>query len=80
VAEGDLRVEQQVIERQLDLVRLLESHVDGQVTLGIEVDQENALPELRERASQIHRGGRLANAAFLVGNCDDSAQTSARPL
>ena len=78
--EGDLRVEQQMIERQLDLVRLLEPHVDRQVTLGIEVDKEDALPELRERASQIHRGGRFANPAFLVGNGDDSAQTSARPL
>jgi hypothetical protein len=56
---------------------MLEPHVDREMTLGIEVDEENALPELRESASQIHRGSCLANPAFLVGDCDDSAQTNA---
>src|ERR1700694_13536 len=80
VAERDLRIEEQVVERQLNLIGLLEAHVDGQVALGVEVDEEDSLAELSERASQVHRGGRLANPAFLVGNCDDSAQTVARPL
>src|ERR1700730_8361985 len=80
VTEGDLRIEEQVVEGELDLVGLLEAHVDGQMALGIEVDEEDALPELSECASQIYRGGRLANPAFLVGNCDDSAQTVLRPL
>src|SRR2546426_3447748 len=80
VAEGDLGIEEQVVKRELDLIGLLEAHVDRQVTLGIEVDEEDSLAELSERASQVHRGGRFANAAFLVGNCDDSAQTVARPL
>jgi hypothetical protein len=69
-----------VVEGELDLVGLLEAHVDGQVALGIEVDEEDALPELSECASQIYRGGRLANPAFLIGNGDDSAQTVLRPL
>src|SRR3989441_1722751 len=80
VAEGDLGIEEQVIKRELDLIGLLEAHVDRQVALRIEVDEEDTLAELSERASQVHRGGRFANAAFLVGNCDDSAQTVARPL
>jgi len=50
------------------------------VALGIEVDEEDSLAELSERASQVHRGGRFANPAFLIGNCDDSAQTVLRPL
>src|SRR6202521_3614462 len=80
MSEGDLRIEEQVIQRELDLIGLLEAHVDRQVALGVEVDEEDSLPEFSERATQVHRGGRLANAAFLVGNCDDSAQTVARPL
>ena len=75
VAEGDLGIEEQVVEGELDLVVLFEPHVDGQMALGIEVDQEDALAELSERASEIHRGRRLANPAFLVGDCDDSTQT-----
>src|SRR5438132_7771008 len=78
VAERDLRIEEQVIEGELDLIRLLEPHVDRQVALGIEVDKEDALPELSECASQIYRGGRLANPAFLIGNGDDSAQSVLR--
>src|SRR5438093_13641655 len=69
-----------MVEGELDLIGLLEAHVDRQMPLGIEVDEEDALPEFSERASQVHRGARLANSAFLVGNCDDSAQTGARPL
>src|SRR5439155_15788329 len=80
MAERDLGIEQQMVEGELDLVGLLEAHVDRQMPLGIEVDEEDALPEFSERASQVHRGCRLANSAFLVGNCDDSAQTVARPL
>jgi hypothetical protein len=80
VAEGDLRIEQQVIQGELDLVGLLEAHVDGQMALGVEVDEEDALPEFSECASKIYRGGRLANPAFLIGNGDDSAQTVLRPL
>src|SRR6266568_1165953 len=80
VAKGDLGIEQQVVEGELDLIGLLEAHVDRQMALGIEVDEEDSLAELSERASQVYRGGRFANAAFLVGNCDDSAQTVARPL
>src|SRR5216684_4321247 len=80
VSERDLRIEQQVVERELDLIGLLEAHVDRQVALWIEVDEEDALPELSECASEVHRGGRFANPAFLVGNRDDSAQTVVRPL
>jgi hypothetical protein len=50
------------------------------VTLGIEVDKEDALPELGQRAPEIHRGRRLANPTFLVGNGDHSAQTGVRLL
>jgi hypothetical protein len=50
------------------------------MALGIEVDEEDALPELSECASQIYCRRRLANPAFLIGNRDDSAQTVARPL
>jgi hypothetical protein len=40
-----------VIKGELDLVGLLEAHVDGQMALGVEVDEEDALPELGECAS-----------------------------
>ena len=36
-------LEQQMVERQLDLVRVLEPHVDRQVTLRIKINQQNAL-------------------------------------
>src|SRR5213080_219988 len=80
MAKRDLGIEEEMVEGELDLIRLFEPHVDRQMPLGIEVDQEDALPELSECASQAHRGGRFANLAFLVGNCDDSAQTVARPM
>ena len=66
-----------MVKGELDLVGLLEAHVDGQVTLGIEVDQEDALSQLGERASEVYRGRRFANPALLVGDGDDSAQTEA---
>ncbi len=41
------------------------------VSLGIEVHHENPEPQLGERGTQVDRGGRLADTAFLVGDRDD---------
>jgi hypothetical protein len=61
-------------------IRVLVPHVDREVALGIEVNKEDALPELGQRAPEIHRGRRLANPTFLVGNGDHSAQAGVRLL
>jgi len=39
-----------------------------QVRLGIEVDQQVALPLPRNRRREVERGCRLADAAFLIEN------------
>ena len=39
ICERDLRIEQEMIKRQLDLVRVLEPHVDRQVALGVKINQ-----------------------------------------
>jgi hypothetical protein len=40
--------------------------------LGIEVDGQNALPELRQASCEIDGGRGLADAAFLIGDAKDS--------
>ena len=46
----------------------LEAERAGRVRLRIEIDQEHALAGLRQRATEIHRCGRLPDSALLV--CD----------
>src|SRR5262249_14358349 len=41
------------------------------VGLGIEVDEQRPLPAERQRGRQVNRGRGLADAALLVGDCDD---------
>src|SRR5258708_1385654 len=70
VAGMDLVVHQQVVDGLVELVRPPYAHVDGQVRLRIEVDEENPLPQLRQAGAQVHACGGLADAAFLVGDGD----------
>ena len=43
------------------------------VGLRVEIDQQRALLAQREPGGQVDGGGRLADAALLVGDCDDHA-------
>jgi hypothetical protein len=43
------------------------------IALGIHVDQQAAMARHCQSSRQVHGGGRLANAPFLIGDTDDSA-------
>ena len=47
---------------------LVDAAAHGGIALGIEVDQQGALPELGQGRRQIDTGGGLADAALLVGD------------
>ena len=44
----------------------------GEVALGIDVDEQDAVVRHRERSGEVDRGGGFADAAFLVGDGYDS--------
>ena len=44
----------------------------GGIALGVEIDQQDGLTARGEGGGEIDRGGRLANAALLIGNRDDT--------
>ena len=46
----------------------------GGIALGIAIDQKRSLLRESQRSSEVNRGGRLADPALLIGNCDDTAQ------
>jgi hypothetical protein len=76
----NLRVEQEMVDGQLDFIGLLPSHVDGEVALRIKVHQEHALPRFGEGAAQVDSGGGLADPTFLVGHRDHSTQWCSTPI
>jgi len=57
------------------LVNALQVDIEAQsrrgVGLRIGVQQENFLAQQRERRREVDGRGRLAHAAFLIGQCDD---------
>ena len=54
--------------------RFVDAKAGRRVALRIGIDHEHALAEHRERRAQIHRGRALADAAFLIDECDDARQ------
>jgi len=43
----------------------------GRIALRVEVDQQHPLADLGQPGGEVDGGGRLADAAFLVGNAED---------
>src|SRR5207302_1263297 len=65
-------VDEHVRDVALDGVEV-DPEADGQVGLRIEVEAEDALPELRERAAEIDGCRGLPDATLLVRDRDDLA-------
>ena len=64
-------VDDGVVEREADLVAPDPDSTRG-VPLRIGIDEQRALFRHGERRGQVHRRRRLADAALLIGNRDDS--------
>src|SRR5205823_9194951 len=50
----------------------LDAVVDGEVGLGVEVDEADALPQFGQGGAEVGGGRRLADPALLVHQRDDS--------
>src|SRR5688500_3500224 len=72
--ERDLRLEEDIRHALLDGVEI-DAEADGEVRLRVEVDAEDPLLQLDERPTEIDGAGRLADAALLIRERDDLAQT-----
>jgi hypothetical protein len=72
VGHGRVRVDQQVVDRLVDLGRRL--HVKGEVALGVEIDQKHPLAKLRQSGSEVDCGGGLADTPLLHGDGYRSGQ------
>ncbi len=70
VGEG-LTLHQHVVRRGHAAV-VVDAEGGRGVALGVEVDDEHALPELRQGGGHIDRGRRLADPALLVGHHEDA--------
>ena len=79
VAGGDDAIEDVALadERAVDGVASMQSSAEGArgVGLGVEVDEQHALPQGRQAGGEIDGGRGLADSAFLVGdsNCFHSS-------
>src|SRR5665213_277190 len=67
-----LGVDQQVVDRLLELARRL--HVQRQVALRVEIDEQDALTQLRQCGAEVHGGGGLAHTPLLHRHRDRSGQ------
>src|SRR5690606_39767148 len=83
VQVGDLRgrdddvgqrhvLDQHVVYRR-DVRVVLDAEGGGRVALRVEVHHEHLRAVHGERRGEVHRTGRLAHAALLVGDGDDAA-------
>src|SRR4029077_12013822 len=72
VGDGRLGVDEQVVNRLVEVARRL--HVEGEVALRIEVDEQDALTQLRQGGAEVHGGGGLAHPPFLHRYGDRSGQ------
>ena len=70
VVGRDSMVDEKVVHRALEFVRMPVAHVDGQVTLRVEVNSQHLPAGLCEGSGKIYRSGCLADTAFLIGNRD----------
>jgi hypothetical protein len=57
---------------------VLGSQRGGRVALGVEIDHEDALAQLRQGGGDVHGGRRLADAALLVGHHDHAGLVGTR--
>ena len=64
-----------VIHRILELIGLKKGNCG--VRLRIEVDEKGLFLLQGDRSSKVNRGGRLTDATFLIGNCQDAGQNLA---
>ena len=73
--------DQHVIGRAV-AVAAIDAEAGRGVALRIEIDDQHALADRRERGAEIDRGGGLADAALLVGERQDArmARRSGRPI
>ena len=63
-----------------DLASLVpDAHAGGRVALGVEVDDEDPVPDVGECRTEAHGGRRLADPALLVRDRDRSARRPGRP-
>jgi len=51
-------------------VTAIDSETRGGVALRIEINDEHLLADRRKRGAEVDRGCRLADTAFLVGDCN----------
>ena len=71
VGDVDAMVREQVVDRPLQLIGPPAAHVDGQVTLRIEIDREDLWTRLSDGCREVHGGGRLADPTLLIGDRND---------
>ncbi len=69
---GERRLAAQDIEGRDFTVPVVDAEPGAGIALRVEVDDEQALADGRERRAEIDGGGGLANAALLVGQREDA--------
>ncbi|GAC1666609.1 MAG: hypothetical protein PVS3B2_04460 [Candidatus Dormibacteraceae bacterium] len=67
-----VRVDEEVVDRFLDSRRRL--HVQREVALGVEIDEEHPLTQLREGGAKVDGGGGFTNTPLLHGDGYRSGQ------
>src|SRR5215472_10285140 len=65
---GHAGVDQQVVDGPLEFIGHLEPHVDAEMSLRVEIDEQHALFTLGQRGAQVHGRGGLTHPTFLVGD------------
>src|SRR5262249_5927328 len=73
VVDGAVVTQQQVVDGQVEVVRV-DAEPDRQGTLRVEVHQQHAPPVLGQGRTEVDGGGRLPDAALLVGHRDDAGR------
>jgi hypothetical protein len=66
-----VQADQQVIHRLAEAA-LVDAAAHGRVALGVEVDEQHALAGGGEAGGEVDAGGRLADAALLVGDAENA--------
>jgi hypothetical protein len=69
LVDGDVALHQQVVDREVHLVRV-EPQPDRQRALRVEVDEQHLAAELGQRGTEVDGGRGLAHAALLVAHGD----------
>ena len=72
VGDGRVRLQKQVVDRFLRLAGRL--HVEGEVTLRVEIDEQDPLAEFRQSRAEIDGGGGLSDPPFLHRDSDRPGQ------